>query len=143
MLSPFEANPRPACCDSCVRLRTRHAMEPLAWHWSHWPDSPVNYDSSVDQSTVALQCASLVCHTSHLSDQVVSHAMSCRSARDRPALTAPETTCCTCRDITGLAIRQLQVGERHARPFVGAFQGRSGSHWVVIGAILWAFIAKS
>jgi hypothetical protein len=30
-------------------------LEPLAWHWSHWPEGPVNYDSSVDQSTVALQ----------------------------------------------------------------------------------------
>ena len=31
----------------------------------------------------------------------------------------------------------------HARPFVGAFQVRFWSHWCVIGAILWAFIAKS
>ena len=30
----------------------------------------------------------------------------------------------------------------HARPFVGAFQVRSWSHWFVLGAILWAFIAK-
>ena len=32
--------------------------------------------------------------------------------------------------------------EHHARPFVGASQGRSWSHWVVLGAILWAFVAK-
>ena len=23
-------------------LRTRHTLEPLAWHWSHWPDRLVN-----------------------------------------------------------------------------------------------------
>jgi hypothetical protein len=23
-------------------LRTRHTMEPLAWHWSHWPGRLVN-----------------------------------------------------------------------------------------------------
>ena len=31
----------------------------------------------------------------------------------------------------------------HARPFVGAFQVRSWGHWFVIGAILWALIAKN
>ena len=31
----------------------------------------------------------------------------------------------------------------HARPFVGASQGRSWNHWVVLGALLWAFIAKT
>ena len=31
----------------------------------------------------------------------------------------------------------------HARPFVGAFQVRFWSHWFVLGAILWAFIAKN
>ena len=31
----------------------------------------------------------------------------------------------------------------HARPFVRASQGRSWNHWVVLGAILWAFIAKT
>ena len=31
----------------------------------------------------------------------------------------------------------------HARPFVGAFQVRSWSYWFVVGAILWAFIAKN
>jgi len=25
-----------------VALRTRHTMEPLAWHWSHWPGGLVN-----------------------------------------------------------------------------------------------------
>ena len=30
----------------------------------------------------------------------------------------------------------------HAKPFVGASQRRSWSHCVVLGAILWAFIAK-
>ena len=31
----------------------------------------------------------------------------------------------------------------HARPYVGAFQVRSWSHWFVLGAILWVFIAKN
>ena len=31
----------------------------------------------------------------------------------------------------------------HARPFVGASQGRSWNRWVVLGAILWASIAKN
>ena len=31
----------------------------------------------------------------------------------------------------------------HTRPFVGALQGRSWSHYVVLGAIPWAFIAKN
>ena len=31
----------------------------------------------------------------------------------------------------------------HANPYVGAFQIRSWSHWFVLGAILWAFIAKN
>ena len=31
----------------------------------------------------------------------------------------------------------------HARPFAGASQGRSWNHWVVLGAIVWAFIAKN
>ena len=31
----------------------------------------------------------------------------------------------------------------HARPFVGAFQVRFWSHWSVLGAILWAFIAQN
>ena len=31
----------------------------------------------------------------------------------------------------------------HARPFVGTFQCRSWNHYVVLGAILWSFIAKN
>ena len=31
----------------------------------------------------------------------------------------------------------------HRRPFVGASQARSWSPWLVLGAILWALIAKS
>jgi len=38
---------------------------------------------------------------------------------------------------------RVPQGVPHRRPFVGAFQGRSWSHWVVLGAILWAFIAKN
>ena len=37
----------------------------------------------------------------------------------------------------------LRPPSHHAGPFVGASQVRSWSHWCVIGAILWAFIAKS
>ena len=33
--------------------------------------------------------------------------------------------------------------QNHARPFVGAFQRRSWSHCVVLGAILCAFVAKN
>ena len=29
---------RTGCAGACLsRLRTRHTLEPLAWHWSHWP----------------------------------------------------------------------------------------------------------
>ena len=31
----------------------------------------------------------------------------------------------------------------HKRPYVGVSQVRSWSHWFVLGAILWAFIAKN
>ena len=37
----------------------------------------------------------------------------------------------------------LMVEKAHARPFVGASQGRSWNHWVVLVAILWEFIAKN
>ena len=37
----------------------------------------------------------------------------------------------------------LTIEPHHARPFVGAFQVRSWSHYFVLGAILWAFIAKN
>ena len=42
--------------------------------------------------------------------------------------------------IRGTCIPSYRVN--HRSPFVGAFQGRSWSHWVVLGAILWAFIVK-
>ena len=37
----------------------------------------------------------------------------------------------------------LPIIHHHPRPFVGAFHARSWSPWFVLGAILWAFIAKS
>ena len=36
----------------------------------------------------------------------------------------------------------MAPGDTHARPFVGAFQRLSWSHCVVLGAFLWACIAK-
>ena len=39
--------------------------------------------------------------------------------------------------------RETEAARDDRRPFVGAFQGRSWSHWVVLGAILWVFIAKN
>ena len=38
------------------------------------------------------------------------------------------------------AIAKMQV---HARPFVGASHARYWSPWLVLGAIVWVFIAKS
>ena len=45
------------------------------------------------------------------------------------------------RHLSGMSVEPK--GRGHARPFVGAFQVRSWSHWFVLGAILWAFIAKN
>jgi len=38
---------------------------------------------------------------------------------------------------------RVEASWGHRRPFVGAFQGRSWSHGVVLGAFLWAFIVKN
>ena len=37
--------------------------------------------------------------------------------------------------------REEQVLDHHRRSFVGAFQGRSWSHEVVLGAILWGHLS--
>jgi hypothetical protein len=45
---------------------------------------------------------------------------------------------------TAMAMLSSSEGtQSHANPYVGAFQVRSWSHWFVLGAILWVFIAKN
>ena len=49
-----------------------------------------------------------------------------------------------CNDVIALqGMSYTSSRGSHKRPYVGVSQVRSWSHWFVLGAILWAFIAKN
>ena len=54
-------------------LRTRHTLEPLAWHWSQWPGQSVNWRTRPAPWLVAVVFPNLLTHPPSLRQGYLAH----------------------------------------------------------------------